>query len=91
MVDKCKYCGSKSVAMYADMCGNCYRKVPLVRDLVAICALIKDDQPETVEVIRCRKCVYANDNATICRYGAGKFTSPDHYCSEGELKPRKRG
>lgn len=41
---------------------------------------------DRVEVVRCKDCVYANDDGTICRYGVGRGVKPEHFCSYGERK-----
>ena len=42
--------------------------------------LMKDN----AEIIRCIKCVYSNDNGTVCHYGVGKNTKPNGFCHNGE-------
>ena len=39
-----------------------------------------------VEVVRCKDCCYANENGDVCRYGVGRYTKPDKYCSDGERR-----
>jgi predicted amidophosphoribosyltransferase len=36
----CIYCGAKS-NRYQNICGKCYKKLPAVKELVAICQSIK--------------------------------------------------
>lgn len=35
------------------------------------------------DVVRCIDCMYCGSNGTICRYGVGKHTKPDDFCSNG--------
>jgi hypothetical protein len=46
---------------------------------------------DVVEVVRCKGCVYANDDGTICRYSVGRYTKPNNYCSDGERKDEDDG
>lgn len=41
---------------------------------------------EVPEIVRCKNCVYANDDGTICRCGVGRETTPNGYCDRGERK-----
>lgn len=41
---------------------------------------------DVVEVCRCGKCKYANEDGTICRYSVGREVEPTHYCSYGVRK-----
>ena len=43
---------------------------------------------DVVEVVRCEKCLHANETGTICRYGVGRAVEPTHFCSYGKTKER---
>lgn len=44
------------------------------------------NKADFVEVIRCKNYAYANSDGTIFRYGVGRSTKPDGYCSNGERR-----
>lgn len=55
---------------------------------VAVVRGVIQSQPaaDVQEVVRCSKCIFANDDGTICRYGVGVAVMPNHYCGYGERK-----
>ena len=42
------------------------------------------NKADFVEVVRCEKCKYSNDNGTICRYSVGVKVEPNHFCGNGK-------
>jgi hypothetical protein len=41
---------------------------------------------DVVEVVRCKECIFASSDGTICRCGVGAETQPNGYCHKGERK-----
>ena len=52
-------------------------------------AILNAPTANVVEVVRCKDCCYANENGDVCRYGVGRYTKPDKYCSDGERREDK--
>ena len=42
------------------------------------------NKADVVEVVRCKDCVYSNENGTTCHYSVGRDTKPNGFCSDDE-------
>lgn len=71
--NRCVCCGTILPEGY-QYCGACAEHHKLKKGL------------DTVEVVRCKNCTYANKDGTICHYSVGRDTKPDGYCHCGERK-----
>ena len=56
-----------------------------VKNVGLVMALIENisDDDDVVKVVRCKDCVYANFDGTICRCGVRRYTTPNGYCEKG--------
>ena len=61
------------------LCDDCYKGLHRI-------ARKDENKADAVEVVRCKDCVYTNEQGTICRYGVGRDTKPNGYCHNGERK-----
>ena len=92
-MEKCKNSEDlcfKSVETKAKTCKDClyYDKLCFYALLPSELNLCKDflDKANVIEVVRCKNCVYANENGDVCYFGVGRFVTPEHYCGYAERK-----
>ena len=72
----CKDCIHYDVCEDSQLCEVC---------TIIACGGFKN-KADFVEVVRCKDCIHANDDGTICRHSAGRAVEPEHFCSYGERK-----
>lgn len=83
----CPNCGAIIIENDTKSCKDCLYYALLCRDTLqedelVMCKYFKD-KSDYVKVVRCRKCMYANDDGTICRYNVIRSTEPTNYCKYG--------